>query len=116
MCVPISIAKQSLGSTGEGRKGEGGVHTLHPTTIWVAQCSECALGPRGSSHNPSHVPTARCWLCTERCCCAGRGREAAAGRRLQRETQREALHGGGGGGEGPRTAIYHYKTPLGGCS
>lgn len=84
---------------------------MHPTVIRVAQCSERAPGPHGSSHRPSHVPTARCCLCMEHsgCCCVGRGREAAAGRCLQRETQREALHGG----EGPRAAIHRCKTPWG---
>ncbi|XP_031465541.1 protein S100-A13 isoform X1 [Phasianus colchicus] len=43
-------------------KGWEGAHTLHPTTIWVAQCSECALGPHGSpiSHPVSPVPGAGC--------------------------------------------------------
>lgn len=108
---PSHMCPRSHRSKAEPQKHRGGAHTLHPTVIQVAQCSERAPGPHGSSHRPSHVPTARCCLCMEHsgCCCVGRGREAAAGRCLQRETQREALHGG----EGPRAAIHRCKTPWG---
>uniref|UniRef100_A0A669Q9J5 EF-hand domain-containing protein n=1 Tax=Phasianus colchicus TaxID=9054 RepID=A0A669Q9J5_PHACC len=106
--MPLLLSQVPAGPPGaRGAKGPSSQHGAGTEPRALGEgCAQPNVGSRPRCHSRG---SARCWLCTESCCRVGRGREAAAGRCLQRETQREALHGV----EGPRTAIHHYKTPQG---